>query len=166
MPVIHRLSAGRRAPSDAMQKKLIILANNESLRAYNLTRDDLATPTTRIEPSDVDLHPRQPDPTGASDDDGCFPGGSSVGQTVAMKHGEPHGRKTEKKKRFIRDLAKTISELINREECDIWNLAMPANQAQQLIDELPIDVQKKLTQLKEGDYTWLPASEVQELFAH
>ena len=148
-----------------MQKKLIIVANSESLRAYNLITDDLATPTTKIEPIDVDYHPLEPDPTGASDDAGCFPGGASVGQTVAMKHGEPHGRKTEKTKRLLRDLAKTISELISREECDIWNLAMPANQAKQLIDELPINVQQKLTQLKEGDYTWLPASEVQELFA-
>ena len=40
----------------------------------------------------------------------------------------------------------------------------PANQADQVIHELPIDVQKKLTQLKEGDYTWLPVSEVESLF--
>ena len=81
-----------------------------------------------------------------------------------MKHGEAHSRKTEQKKRQLSDLAKAISDLVNQEECDIWNLAIPANQADQVIHELPIDVQKKLTQLKEGDYTWLPVNEVESLF--
>jgi hypothetical protein len=35
-----------------------------------------------------------------------------------------------------------------------------------VIDQLPIDVQQKLTRLKKGDYTWLPADEVGELFAN
>ncbi len=81
-----------------------------------------------------------------------------------MKHGEAHGRKTEQKKRQLSDLAKAISDLVNQEDCDVWNLAIPANQADQVINKLPIEVQKKLTQLKEGDYTWLPRKEVQRLF--
>ena len=110
------------------------------------------------------MKPSRPDPTKRSDDDGRFPGGSSIGSSTAMKHGEAHGRKTEQKKRQLSDLAKAISDLVNQEDCDIWNLAIPANQADQVIHELPIDVQKKLTQLKEGDYTWLPVSEVESLF--
>lgn len=89
-----------------------------------------------------------------------------TGQATAMKHGEPHGRKTEKKKRQLKHLAKTIGDIVSEEDCDVWNLAMPANQAQQVIDQLPIDVQQKLTRLKKGDYTWLPADEVGELFAN
>ncbi len=81
-----------------------------------------------------------------------------------MKHGEAHGRKTEQEKRKLSNLAHTISKLVNEEDCDMWNLAIPAEQANQVINELPIDVQKKLTQLKEGDYTWLPVSEVESLF--
>ena len=147
-----------------MKKKLIILVNRECLCAYSLSKDFVLSPEPVIEKIDVNLHPTHPDPTKRSDDDGRFPGGSSIGSSTAMKHGEAHGRKTEQKKRQLSDLAKAISDLVNQEECDIWNLAIPANQADQVIHELPIDVQKKLTQLKEGDYTWLPVSEVESLF--
>ena len=149
-----------------MKKKLIIIANSEALVAYNQLTDDLATPVTRIEQIKTNFKPPQPDPAGASDDDGCFPGVSMTGQATTMKHGEPHGRKTEKKKRQLKHLAKTIGDIVSEEDCDVWNLAMPANQAQQVIDQLPIDVQQKLTRLKKGDYTWLPADEVGELFAN
>lgn len=149
-----------------MKKKLIIIADRESLSAYNQITEDLPTPSTRIEKIDIGFSPLQPDPAGASDDDGCFPGVSMTGQATAMKHGEPHGRKTEKKKRQLKHLAKTIGDIVSEEDCDVWNLAMPANQAQQVIDQLPIDVQQKLTRLKKGDYTWLPADEVGELFAN
>ena len=148
-----------------MKKKLIIVANSESLLAYNLITNDLATPVTRIEPIDVNFNAPEPDPAGASDDDGCFPGGSNVGQAVAMKHGEPHGRKTEKKKRQLNHLARSITKLVEQEHCDIWNLAIPENRAKQVIEQLPIDVQQKLTQLKKGDYTWLPAKKIEHLFA-
>jgi len=148
-----------------VKKKLIIIADSESLFAYNQLTDDLATPATRIEQIKTDFTPLRPDPAGASDDDGCFPGVSMTGQATAMKHGEPHGRKTEKKKRLLKHLAKTISDIVSEEDCDVWNLAIPGDQAQQVIDYLPIDVQQKLTRLKKGDYTWLPADEVGELFA-
>ena len=81
-----------------------------------------------------------------------------------MIHGEAHCRKNEQKKRQLSDLAHTISKLVNEEECDMWNLTIPADQANQVIDKLPINVQQKLTQLKEGDYTWLPRKEVERLF--
>lgn len=110
------------------------------------------------------MKPSRPDPTICSDQDGRFPGGSSIGYSTSMKHGEAHGRKTEQEKRKLSNLAHTISKLVNEEDCDMWNLAIPAEQANQVINELPIDVQKKLTQLKEGDYTWLPHKEIQRLF--
>lgn len=147
-----------------MKKKLIILVNRESLCAYSLSSDLILSPETTIKEIDINLKPTQPDPTYCPDDDGRFPSGSSIGYSRAMKQGESHGRKTEKKKRQISDLAHTISKLVNDEECDMWNLAIPAEQAHQVIDDLPIDVQQKLTQLKEGDYTWLPRKEVKRLF--
>ena len=147
-----------------MKKKLIILVNRESLCAYSQSKDWLIPECQSIEKINVNLEPSRSDPTICTDEDGRFPGGSSIGYSPAMKHGEAHGRKTEQKKRQLSDLAKAISDLVNQEDCDIWNLAIPANQADQVINKLPIEVQKKLTQLKEGDYTWLPRKEVQRLF--
>jgi hypothetical protein len=147
-----------------MKKKLIILVNRESLCAYSQSKDWLIPECQSIEKINVNLEPSRPDPTICTDEDGRFPGGSSIGYSPAMKHGEAHGRKTEQKKRQLSDLAKAISDLVNQEDCDVWNLAIPANQADQVINKLPIEVQKKLTQLKEGDYTWLPRKEVQRLF--
>jgi hypothetical protein len=149
-----------------VKKKLIIIADRQSLSAYNQITDDLATPATRIEKIDTGFTSLQPDPAGASDDDGCFPGVSMAGQSTAMKHGEPHGRKTEKKKRELKNLAEMISHIVSEEDCDIWNLAIPGDQAQQVIDQLPIAVQQKLTKLKKGDFTWLPTDEVGGLFAN
>jgi hypothetical protein len=147
-----------------MKKKLIILVNRESLCAYSLSNDLLLSPDTSIEKINVNIETKQPDPTACSDEDGRFPGGSSIGHSTSMIHGEAHGRKNEQKKRQLSDLAHTISKLVNEEECDMWNLAIPADQANQVIDKLPINVQQKLTQLKEGDYTWLPRKEVERLF--
>jgi len=149
-----------------VKKKVIILANQECLRAYNVITDDLATPTTKIEALQVDYNPLAPDPTDTSDDDGCFPGGSTVGHAVTMKHREAHGRKTEKKKRQICNLARAITKIVEQEQCDLWNLAIPENNASKLIKELPISIQQKLTQLKKGDYTWLTADAVGELFTN
>jgi hypothetical protein len=105
-----------------MQKKLIILVNRESLCAYSLQKDFALSPEPAIEKIDVELHPTQPDPTKRSDDDGRFPGGSSIGRSTAMKHGEAHGRKTEQKKRQLSDLAKAICDLVNQEECDMRHM--------------------------------------------
>jgi hypothetical protein len=147
-----------------MKKKLIILVNRESLCAYSQSRDWLLPEYQSIEKINVDLDSSRPDPTICTDEDGRFPGGSSIGHSTAMKHGEAHGRKSEQKKRQLSDLAHTISKLVNDEDYDVWNLAIPADQANQVINKLPIEVQQKLTQLKEGDYTWLPRKEVQRLF--
>lgn len=147
-----------------MKKKLIILVNRESLCAYSQSNDLLISEYPSIEKINVDLQPSRPDPTICTDQDGRFPGGSSIGYSTAMKHGEAHGRISEQKKRKLSDLAHTISKLVNDEDCEAWNLAIPAEQANQVINKLPIEVQQKLTQLKEGDYTWLPRKEVNRLF--
>lgn len=148
-----------------MKKKLIILANGRSLLAYRHLTDDLATPPSRLEQIEVNFQPGQPDPSDATDDDGRFPGGSIAGQGVAMKHGEPHGREIEKKKRLVRGIAQSINEILELEECENWNLAVPASMSHQLVDQLPETMQHKLTQLKLGDYTKLPANKIEPLFS-
>ncbi len=161
---IDRQAGQNSSLQHAMKKKLIILVNRENLCAYSLSSDLLLSPNTAIEKINVRIEQHRPDPTNCSDNRGRFPDGSSIGYSSTMIQGEAHSRKTEKKKRQLSDLALTISKLVNDEDCDMWNLAIPADQANQVINKLPIDVQQKLTQLKEGDYTWLPRKEVERLF--
>ena len=81
-----------------------------------------------------------------------------------MRHGEAHGRDTEKKKRQIQNMADAICELFDEEDFDLWNLAVPKDIAHQLIEQLPIQVQRKLTYYLSGDYTRHPAHEIKQLF--
>ena len=149
----------------AVKKKLIILANSENLYAYRLITGDSFPTQVRIERIPVVLSPLSPDPTETTDDDGMFPGGSSIKNRTSMGHGEPHGRKTERKKRQIHDMAQAICNLFNQEDFDLWNLAIPQEISHRLIEQLPIQVQGKLTYYISGDYTRHPTHEIEQLFS-
>jgi hypothetical protein len=147
-----------------MKQKLIILANAEKLCAYRLTSDDPLQQQQRIEAIKTDLHHISPDPIESSDDDGRFPSGS-LQHGAPMRHGEPHGRTLEKRRRLLDAMTKAICDLIEHQEFDIWNLAAPAELSEQLVKRLPIQAQQKLTDLKKADYTGLPIKEVEGLFS-
>ncbi len=146
-----------------MKKKLIILANAEKLCAYRVISEEMPLEGHRIESIETHLHHLAPDPAEISDDDGRFPSGD-LQYGTPMRHGEPHGRVLEKRRRLLDEMAAAICDIIDREEFDIWNLATPANLSNQLIERLPIHVQNKLTQVKKADYTGLPVKKIEQLF--
>ncbi len=147
-----------------MKKKLIILVNAEKLCAYRLTSDAPLQQHPHIEPITTHLHTLSPDPADISDDDGRFPSGG-LQHGAPMRHGEPHGRVLEKKKRLLDAMATAICDVIAHEDFDIWNLAAPADLSGQLVDRLPIHAQQKLTDLKQADYTGLPIKKIEHLFS-
>jgi hypothetical protein len=147
-----------------MNKKLIILANAEKLCAYRILSDNPSLRHQRIENIETHLHHLSPDPVEITDDDGRFPSGG-LQRGAPMRHGEPHGRSLEKKKRLLDEMASAICDILDHEEFDIWNLATPADLSKQLIDRLPMHVQNKLTLLKKADYTGLPIKKIELLFS-
>ena len=152
-------------PLLVVKKKLIILANSETLCAYRMLSGGIFSPQGRIEKIPIILPPLQPDPTETTDNDGRFPGGSTVNNRTSMRHGEPHGRKTERRKRQLRNMAHTICDLFNHEDFDVWNLAIPEGLSHQLIEQLPIQVQHKLTHCVNGDYNRQPTHKIEHLFS-
>ena len=84
---------------------------------------------------------------------------------TSMRQGEPRGRKTERKKRQLHNMAHTICELFNEEDFDLWNLAVPQDISHQFIEQLPIQLQRKLTHCLSGDYTRHPPHKIEQLFS-
>lgn len=146
-----------------MKKKLIILANAEKLCAYRVMTDDESSARQRIESIETDLHHLLPNPIDVSDSDGRFPSGT-LQHGAAMRHGESHGRTSEKKKRQLEELASAICDLIDHEEFDLWNLAAPADILDQLIERFPVHIKNKLTKVDKADYTGFPVKKIEGLF--
>jgi len=99
-----------------------------------------------------------------SDDDGRFPSGS-LQHGASMRHGEPHGRISEKKRRLLNDMESAIAHIMDQEDFDTWDLAIPAELSKQFIERLPTHLNQKLKQIKKADYTKLPIKEVEQLFS-
>jgi len=148
----------------SMTKKLIIIANAEKLCAYRMLRDEMLQPQAHIERIETELHHLSPDPVEVSDDDGRFPSGS-LQHGASMRHGEPHGRISEKKRRLLNDMESAIAHIMDQEDFDTWDLAIPAELSKQFIERLPTHLNQKLKQIKKADYTKLPIKEVEQLFS-
>ena len=147
-----------------MNKKLIVIANAEKLCAYRMLQDEMLQPQPHIERIETELHHLSPDPVEVSDDDGRFPSGS-LQHGASMRHGEPHGRTSEKKRRLFNDMESAISNIMDQEDFDTWDLAIPAELSKRLIQRLPPHLNQKLKQIKNADYTKLPMKEVEQLFS-
>lgn len=154
------------APSlglSVMKNKLIILANAEKLCAYRVETDDVSSARRSIVRIETDLHHLLPDPIDVSDSDGRFPSGT-LQHGAPMRHGESHGRISEKKKRQLDELISAICDLIDHEEFDLWNLAAPADIVDQLVERLPVHIKSKLTKVDKADYTGFSIKKIAGLF--
>ena len=136
-----------------MSRKLIILSDLGSLKAYCVTRDEIT------EEQRIDLlqgydsllgHDRISE--NLTDQAGRFPTGNGIG-SGQMSHGDKHHLEQEIKNRIIRQLARDISDIVSREQPDSWYFAANNEIDGKIIDALDPAVRQKLSKRVRSNLT-------------
>lgn len=82
------------------------------------------------------------------------------GAKVAGGYGEPHNLTLEIKKRVVKLIAKDINELLQRENCKVWNLAAAKEINNQIVESLDPGIKAKLGKNVTADLTGIKSSEL------
>jgi hypothetical protein len=99
-----------------------------------------------------------------TDQQGKFPQGSSVGQSVAMSAGENHNLETELEKQSLQRVAGTISDRVAKNGFPAWTLVAPQTILLRLVESLPTKVLGCLSNKISGDFTNTPLAELEKRF--
>lgn len=147
-----------------MKKKVIILANTEKLCAYLLTSYTNAQHAPRIEQIDATLPNSSPAHSEEEELLNRFYKGKNKSDT-AKNQSESTENDTGDNTCMLDSMANKICDIIIQKKSDIWDLAAPEDLSGQLFERLPINVLKKITNLKRADYTRLSIGTVERVFA-
>jgi Protein required for attachment to host cells len=127
---------------------LIIVTDRGSLKAYKVT----ATPTRGphlelVQAFDTtDAHGRYQDKL--TDQAGAFPSGAAPGQNSV---GERTGIESENDRRIYKQLADSITEIVEREGRDGWSFAAPASIHSAVVEMLAPAVRDKIVEFVKSD---------------
>jgi hypothetical protein len=143
-----------------MSRKLIILSDLGSLKAYCVTRDEI-TEEQRIDLlqgyDSLEGHERISEVL--TDQAGRFPTGNGIG-SGQMSHGDRNHLEQEIKNRIVRQLAHDISEIVLREEPDTWYFAANNEIDGKIIDALDASVRQKLSKRVRSNLTKVKKEEL------
>ena len=81
-----------------------------------------------------------------------------------MGHGEAHEFESEQERKKVGVLRNEIEALLEAEECDSWNLAVPASIRSRLLGGMSMQILERLTQVVDADLTKWPLEELRERF--
>ncbi len=82
-----------------------------------------------------------------------------------MGHGEAHEMEAEQERKQVQALGEEIEALIEAEDCDSWNLALPSALRARVMDNLSMGVLERLTRVVDADLTKWPLEKLRERFA-
>jgi hypothetical protein len=143
--------------------EIIILADLGHFRAYRISKGAMdRTKIDLIESFDTleghgKLGEKVTDSAGRFGvDGGRIKGGTGFG--------EPHNIELETKKRLIKLIARDISSLIERENCQKWYFAASKMINNQIVDNLNHNIQKKLQKNISSNLTKIDKSEILQHF--
>jgi len=142
-------------------KRLVIVADLGRLRMFRVVRDGRGHRAKNL----VEVKVPQPEPglhsvfETVTDQAGRFPRGGS-----GMARGDAHEMEAEQERRKVGALRGEIEALLEAEECDSWNLAVPASIRPRLLAEMSLQVLERLTNVVDADLTKWPLEKLRERF--
>jgi len=127
---------------------LIIVTDRGSLKAYRVTETPTRGPHLELVQAfdTTDAHGRYQDKL--TDQAGAFPSGAAPGQNSS---GERTGIESENDRRIHKQLADSITEIVEREGRDGWSFAAPASIHSAVVELLPAAVRDKIVELVKSD---------------
>jgi hypothetical protein len=127
---------------------LIIVTDRGSLKAYKVTETPTRGPHLELVQAfdTTDAHGRYQDKL--TDQAGAFPSGAASGQNSS---GERTGIESENDRRIHKQLADSITEIVEREGRDGWSFAAPASIQSAVVELLSPAVRDKIVELVKSD---------------
>ena len=128
---------------------LIIVTDRGSLKAYKVTETPTRGPHLALVQAfaTTDAHGRYQDKL--TDQAGAFPSGAAPGQMNSV--GERTGIESENDRRIHKQLADSISEIVEREGKEGWSFAAPASIHAAVVELLPPPVRDKIVEFVKSD---------------
>lgn len=142
-------------------KRLVIVADLGRLRMFRVVRDRRGHRVRNL----LEVTVPQPAVGGRSvyesvtDQSGRFPGGGG-----GMEHGEARELESEQECRKVGALRAEIEALLETEDCDSWNLAVPAPIRSRLLAGMSLQSLERLTKVVDADLTKWPLEKLRERF--
>ena len=128
---------------------LIIVTDRGSLKAYKVSETPNRGPHLQLVQAfdTTDAHGRYQDKL--SDQAGSFPSGAAPGQMNSV--GERTGIESENDRRIHKQLADSITEIVQREGREGWSFAAPASIHSAVVDLLPAGLRDKIVEYVKSD---------------
>ncbi|WP_188093747.1 host attachment protein [Sulfurimonas xiamenensis] len=141
-----------------MSPKLIIVADSQHFKLFEVKKDPLERESTQLLEivDSLDMHERLSEKV--SDQHGNFKG---VGVSGA---GEDHNLETEWENRRIKEIAKQISEALQKHTHDLWYFAAPKAINNQIVELLDEKNKKNMKINLHSDLTNIPNDKLLEHF--
>lgn len=143
--------------------KIIILADLGHFKAYKVTQNPLESPRISLIKSYDSLEGHSKLGEKLSDSAGRFIGGGGK-KEVAKGYGEPHNLELEIQKKLVKMIAKDITTLITKEDCNKWYLAAGKKINRQIIDNLKPEIRSRLDKNITANLTKIAKSEILSYF--
>ena len=128
---------------------LIIVTDRGSLKAYKVSETPTRGPHLQLVQAfdTTEAHGRYHDKL--TDQAGAFPSGAAPGQGNSVA--ERTGIENENDRRLFRQLADSITEIVEREGKDGWSFAAPASIHSAVVDLLPAGLRDRIVEYVKSD---------------
>ena len=142
-------------------KRLVIVADLGRLRMFRVVRDRRGYRERNL------LEVKVPQPVAGArsvyesvtDQAGRFPRGGG-----GMAHGEAHEMEAEQERKKVQALVQGIESILESEECDSWNLAVPQAIRSSLLSGVSLQMLERLTRVVDADLTKHSLEKLRERF--
>jgi len=128
---------------------LIIVTDRGTLKAYKVNDTPTRGPSLKLVQAfdTTDAHGRYQDKL--TDQAGAFPSGAAPGQGTSIA--ERTGIETENDRRIVKQLADSITEVVQREGNVGWSFAAPASIHSAVVDQLPSEIRDRIVEHVKSD---------------
>jgi hypothetical protein len=128
---------------------LIIVTDRGTLKAYKVNGTPTRGPSLQLVQAfdTTDAHGRYQDKL--TDQAGAFPSGAAPGQMNSIA--ERTGIDNENDRRIVKQLADSITEVVQREGDDGWSFAAPASIHSAVVDQLPPEIRDRIVEHVKSD---------------
>ena len=135
--------------SNMTPTSLIIVTDRGTLKAYKVNDTPTRGPSLKLVQAfdTTDAHGRYQDKL--TDQAGAFPSGAAPGQMNSIA--ERTGIDNENDRRIVKQLADSITEVVQREGKDGWSFAAPASIHSAVVEQLPAEVRDRIVEHVKSD---------------
>ena len=128
---------------------LIIVTDRGTLQAYKVNETATRGPSLQLVQAfdTTDAHGRYQDKM--TDQAGSFPNGAAPGQMNSIA--ERTGIETENDRRIVKQLADSITDVVQREGKGGWSFAAPASIHSAVVDQLPAEIRDGIVEHVKSD---------------